>query len=152
VTQLALHHALNARDGRHRTKNRKSARIVAMLEPFGTRYWELACDVNGPESMVCEVSVHNYGHRWRGYFADVPESKHLNGRADVFRGRLHGLPYVPLSRMRATHETLMQEAGVLDSINSAMHGHSERVSYRHYQQADSARASMQASEYLRLIS
>jgi hypothetical protein len=53
--------------------------------------------------------------------------------------------------MRATHETLMQEAGVLDSINAAMHGHSERVSYLHYQQADSAKASKKASEYLRLI-
>ena len=151
VTQLALHHALNASDGRHRTKNRKSARIVAMLEPFGERFWELASAVVGSKSLVCEISPQNYGTRWCGYFAVPPTSKHAM-RSNVYRGRLHELPYIPLSRMRATHETLMQEAGVLDSINAAMHGHSERVSYRHYQQADTVEAAKKASSYLRVVS
>ncbi len=151
VTQLALHHALTTSDGRHRTKNRKSARIVSMLEPMGSRMWEIVQDVSDGGDALCAASVQNYGTRWRGYFAEPPTSKHLNGRTDIYRGCLHDLPYIPLSRMRATHETLMQEAGVLDSINAAMHGHSERVSYLHYQQADSAKASRKASEYLRLI-
>lgn len=151
VTQLALHHALNASDGRHRTKNRKSARIVTMMEPFGERYWQLACEVTERDGLVCVASPHNYGTRWRGYFAEPSTSKHT--RADgVYKGRLHGLPYIPLSRMRATHETMMQEAGVLDSLNAALHGHSERISYRHYQQADTAKAAQQASSYLSLVS
>lgn len=150
VTQLALHHALNASDGRHRTKNRKSARIVAMMEPFGERYWQLACEVSERDGLVCSASPHNYGTRWRGYFAEPSTSKHTRA-VGVYKGRLHGLPYIPLSRMRATHETLMQEAGVLDSVNAAMHGHSERISYRHYQQADSAKAAQQASSYLSLV-
>lgn len=150
VTQLALHHALNATDGRHRTKNRKSARIVAMMEPFGARYWELAQEVAERDGLVCTVSTGNYGTRWRGYFADPSTSKHTRAEG-VHKGRLHGLPYIPLSRMRATHETLMQEAGVLDSVNAAMHGHSERVSYRHYQQGDAVSAAKQASSYLSLV-
>lgn len=150
VTQLALHHALNAADGRHRTKNRKSARIVAMMEPFGARYWELAQEVAERDGLVCTASPHNYGTRWRGYFAKPPTSKHTRAEG-VYKGRLHGLPYIPLSRMRATHETLMQEAGVLDSVNAAMHGHSERVSYRYYQQGDAVSAAKQASSYLSLV-
>ena len=50
--------------------------------------------------------------------------------------------------MRATHETYMQQAGVLDSVNAATHGHSEKVSYRHYQRADANAAAAQASEFL----
>lgn len=157
VTQLALHHAMNASDGRHRTKNRKSARIVAMLEPFGERYFELASAVDDPSSLVCEASPQNYGTRWRGYFAKLPSDpekrKHVPKKDGyVNKGTLSELPYIPLSRMRATHETLMQEAGVLDSINAAMHGHSERVSYLHYQQADTVEAAKKASSYLRVVS
>lgn len=156
VTQLALHHALTTADGRHRTKNRKSARIVSMLEPFGERYWELAQEVDGRESLVCHASLHVQNREWRRLFKKLPSDpekrKHVPKKEGlVHRGILSDLPYIPLSRMRATHETLMQEAGVLDSINAAMHGHSERVSYLHYQQADSAKASKKASEYLRLI-
>lgn len=150
VTQLAVHHATNAQDGRHRTKSRKSVRIATMLEPFGLRLWSIAERMADSTAPICQASAQNYGTRWRGYFAEPPKSKHAK-RSNVYRGRLHSLPYIPLSKMRNTHETLMQEAGVLDSINAAMHGHSERISYRHYQMADSAAAARQASEYLQLV-
>ena len=74
-------------------------------------------------------------------------SKHAK-REGRWKGRLVGLPYVPLNRMRATHETYMQEAGVLDSVNAAAHGHSERVSYTNYQRASSIDAAQQAGSFL----
>lgn len=156
VTQVAVHHAENAQDGRHRTKNRKSARIVALLEPFGERMWELASAVARDER-ICSVSPNNQSRTWRKLFEGLPKDdekrKHVPKKAGtVHKGALKGLPYIPLSRMRATHETLMQEAGVLDSINAAMHGHSELVSYRHYQQADTVEAAKKASSYLRVVS
>jgi len=156
VTQVAVHHAENAQDGRHRTKNRRSARIVALLEPFGERYWELASSVSR-DARVCPVSPNNQSRTWRKLFEGLPEEeerrKHVPKKAGfVHKATLKDLPYIPLSRMRATHETLMQEAGVLDSINAAMHGHSELVSYRHYQQADTVEAARKASTYLRVVS
>jgi hypothetical protein len=85
VTQLALHHALTTSDGRHRTKNRKSARIVSMLEPMGSRLWEIVQAVRDNSDALCVASTQNYGTRWRGYFAEPPTSKHLNGRTDIHR-------------------------------------------------------------------
>ena len=55
-----------------------------------------------------------------------------------------------MSRMRATHATLMQEAGVLDSVNAAAHGHSEAVAYAHYKRPDTAAAG-QVGAMLRLV-
>jgi hypothetical protein len=44
-----------------------------------------------------------------------------------------GVPYVPLNRMRATHETLAQLGGVADTLNAAIHGRSNvQTGYRHY--------------------
>ncbi len=51
--------------------------------------------------------------------------------------------------MRATHETLMQEAGVLASVNAATHGHSQRVSYAHYQRPDLDAAAERMGRLLR---
>ena len=156
VTQVAVHHAENAQDGRHRTKNRRSVRIVALLEPFGERMWELASGVAKNER-VCRVSPNNQSRTWRKLFEKLPsdpeKAKHVPKKEGfVHKGALCDLPYIPLSRMRATHETLMQEAGVLDSINAAMHGHSQQVSYSNYQRADVTEAARKASEYLRVVS
>jgi len=156
VTQVAVHHAENAQDGRHRTKNRRSVRIVALLEPFGERLWELASGV-AKDERVCRVSPNNQSRTWRKLFDKLPsdpkKAKHVPKKEGfVHKGVLGELPYIPLSRMRATHETLMQEAGVLDSINAAMHGHSQQVSYSNYQRADATEATRRASEYLRVVS
>ena len=55
---------------------------------------------------------------------------------------------MPLNRMRAAYETFMQQAGVLDSVNAAAHGHSERVSYTNYQRADGIDAAMRLGNFL----
>ena len=143
VTQIAVYKAYTAADGLKRTKTERSVRIVAVVEPFGSRLWELR---GKPESAVVEVSVHNVHHRWRTLFEPVT-SKHAKTKGR-WKGRLYGFPFVPLSRMRATHETFMQQAGVLDSVNAAAHGHSERISYAHYQRADGLDAARQAGEFL----
>ena len=143
VTQIAVYKALTAADGLKQTKTRGSVRIVAVVEPFGSRLWELRGE---PDEVVVQVSVHNVHKRWRNLFEPVT-SKHAP-KSGVWKGRLAGLPYVPLNRMRATHETFMQQAGVLDSVNAAAHGHSQRVSYSNYQRPDGVDAARQAGDFL----
>lgn len=143
VTQIAVYKALTTLDGLKRTKTRQSMRIVAVVEPFGSRLWELR---GNPDEAVVGISVHNIQHRWKTMF-DPVTSKHAK-KEGRWKGRLCGLPYVPLNRMRATHETYMQQAGVLDSVNAAAHGHSERVSYSNYQRPDNMDAAMQAGSFL----
>lgn len=162
VTQVAVHHARTDLDERKRTKTARSVRIVAVMEPFGERLWELANALADQRDLLCDVSASNQNKRWRGYFerpldpesADPDErrrARHVPGAQWTHKGRLHGLPYVPLSRMRATNATLMQEAGVLDSLNAAVHGHSEQVSREHYLRGDGTGAARQTERYLRLV-
>jgi hypothetical protein len=40
---------------------------------------------------------------------------------------------------------------VLDSINAAMHGHSERIASKHYIKPDTTSATVEASKRLRLV-
>lgn len=44
------------------------------------------------------------------------------------------MPYIPMSRLRATHETLLQASGVEDTLNARIHGRSSAsdVGYTHY--------------------
>jgi hypothetical protein len=44
------------------------------------------------------MSLSTVRRRWEGSFQEG--------------GKLHGLPYIPLSKMRNTHTTLYQEAGM----------------------------------------
>ena len=144
VTQLAVHHATPDVGGRRATKTRRSVRVVAVAEPFGARLWELAAPLPDRGDLLCPMSAANQNKRWRGYFEpldDGPTSKHRpKGEDFCYRGRLASLPYLPMGRMRATHETLMQEAGVPADVNAAYHGHSEAVSYAHYKRPDTAAA------------
>jgi integrase len=134
VTQIAVHAANTAKDGRLATKNKK-LRIVAMVEPFGKRLWELAGSGDAP---VCNVSPKNCSRRWANMWKPVNlESKHMpkDPATHVSRGVMLEEPQVPfihLKQMRHTHETMMQAAGVPDSLNAAAHGHSERVAYSNY--------------------
>ena len=150
VTQVAIHHAKTDLDERKRTKTRKSVRIATIMEPFGTRYWELAQEV-GEKELVCAADPANQNKRWRSYFAEPKRHKRMS-ESRMVSGKLQGLPYVPLSRMRATHATLMQEAGVLDSINAAAHGHSMRVARDHYLRGTTVDAAAKTSRYLELVS
>jgi hypothetical protein len=152
VTQVAIHHAKTDIGERKRTKTPHSVRIVAIIDPFGERYYELAQQV-GRRDAVCSVDPANQNKRWRGYFAAPPSDpdklKHRPKKAGfVHRSALYGLPYVPLSRMRASHSTMMQEAGVLDSLNAAAHGHTQDVARSHYMRGDTNMASEMTREYL----
>lgn len=148
VTQLAVHHATTRVESRRQTKTRKSVRVVTMLEPFGTRYWEL-CDGVERTEPVCKASASRQNKAWRSYF-EPPKVHARMAPARAVRGRLQELPYIPLSKMRNTHATLMQQAGVMDSVNSLMHGHSQKVSYAHYLKPDTTQAVIDASSKIRL--
>lgn len=155
VTQLAVHRARTDVGGVKSTKTRRSVRIVSVAEPFGERLWELADELPDRDDLLCPMSAQNQNARWRGYFAEPAQgetAKHRpKGEGYAYTGRLRSLPYLPMGRMRATHETLMQQAGVLDSINAAYHGHSEVVSYAHYQRPDTVDAAARVGEMLRLV-
>lgn len=152
LTQVAVHHARTDLDERKRTKTRKSVRIATIAEPFGSRYWELAQNV-AKDELVCKCDPANQNKRWRGYFEPLPKdherAKHMPKKEGfVHRHALAGLRYIPLARMRATHATLMQEAGVLDSINAAAHGHSQRVSREHYVRGREVDAMRETEAYI----
>lgn len=141
VTQLAVHAANTAKDGRLTTKNRK-LRIVAMVEPFGARLWELVGD---RDELVCDVSPKNISRRWRLMWEPLSDSKHMpkEPATHVYRGVMltdPEIPFIHLKQMRHTHTTMMQAAGVSDSLNAAMHGHSERVAYTNYLMPDTTEA------------
>lgn len=87
-----------------------------------------------PDALVCPLGAGNMARTWRRLWGE--------GRP------LASLPYLPLQRMRATHESLMQKAGVLDSVNAAAHGHAQRVSYEHYQLADTTPAAQAVGDML----
>lgn len=152
VTQLAVHAARTNMDERKATKTPQSRRIVAMLEPFGARYWEICEGVADRTRLVCPVSAQNQNKRWRGYFSKPSTSKHAP-RKEGFnnRGVLYGLPYLPLSKMRNTHVTIMAEAGVSDSINALIHGHTEMIERRHYLSPDATRATLDVSRRFQML-
>ena len=58
------------------------------------------------------------------------------------------VPFIHLKQMRATHATMMQAAGVSDSLNAAMHGHSERVAYTNYLMPDSTVAAQKVGQLI----
>lgn len=56
------------------------------------------------------------------------------------------IPFIHLKQMRATHATMMQAAGVSDSLNAAAHGHSVRVAYTNYLMPDTTDAAQKVGE------
>ena len=147
TTQVAVHHARTDLEDRKRTKTRQSVRIAAIVDPMGERYFELASAVPRKE-LVCDASPDKQNRSWKLYFVD-PRTYHPRmSESRKVAGRLNALPYIPLSRMRATHSTMMQEAGVLDSLNAAAHGHSVDVARTHYMRSDMADAVEKTRRYL----
>lgn len=150
VTQLAVHAARTPEDGLKVTKTRQSVRVVPMLEPFGERYWNLREAVDDPKGLVCTASARTQNRAWHNYF--TPPKLHSRMSMErVTRGRLQELPYIPLAKMRNSHVTLLQEAGVSDSINAFDHGNSEAVVRRNYQRPDVTEALMSKVKGLRLV-
>lgn len=150
VTQVAVHHATTREEKRKATKNAHSVGIVPLLEPFGERLWELVCELPERDSPICKLSATKQNRHWRTYFAEPPKQwdKHTP-KSSVIRGKLHGLPYIPLSKMRNTHTTLCQEAGMLDSMNQSMHRNTGAVQQRHYLKPDTTEAAIQVSRKIR---
>lgn len=152
VTQLAVHHARTAVGGRKATKTPRSVRVASVAEPMGARLWELADELPDRDDLLCPMSASNQNKRWRGYFATPEPSKHRpKGDGYAYTGRLASLPYLPMSRMRATHATLMQEAGVPDALNAYAHGHSEAVAYSSYKRPDTTGAAERVGAMLSLV-
>jgi hypothetical protein len=150
VTQVAVHAAKTAMDGRKGTKTKQSVRIVGMVEPMGERLWELAQTVDDRRATICTISAHRQNKAWRNYFEPPTVSKHAKKKGN-YRGRLQELPYIPLSKMRNTHVTMMAEAGVSDSLNALYHGHTESVERRHYLSPDMTAAAAKVSDHLKLV-
>lgn len=138
LVELAVHRARTEKDGIKATKTARSVRIAQMVEPMGSRLMELQ---GKPDELVCTVSCGNLSKRWGNLWK--PRGRNCPHCAP--KGRMldePAVPYLPLRRMRATHESLMQEAGVLDSVNAAAHGHSRAVSYKHYLSGDVRQATI----------
>ena len=150
VVQIAVHAANTAVDGMGATKTKKSVRIVTMVEPFGARLWELA---KGREELVCAVSPKNISRRWRLMWQPRSSSKHVpkDPATHVYRGVMleePAIPFIHLKQMRATHATMVQAAGVSDSLNAAMHGHSQRVAYTNYLMPDYTEAAQRVGQLI----
>lgn len=114
-TLISVTKARTDSDGVAEPKNPYRYRLVPMVEPMGSKLREVL-----PVGTLWPYTPDNTARHWKR----------------LFSGPLEGLPFVHLNRMRATHDTLLQSAGVPDSINARMHGHSNvQTGYRHYQNA-----------------
>lgn len=116
------------------TKNAQSVRAVAVGEPFASVL--LRCRSTGP---ICAMEADGVRSAWRRLFS--------------YGGPLGEVRYIPMKQLRATHATLMHEAGVPDTVLSMVHGHADvRTDYRHYIAPTSAAADSAArmlSEHVR---
>ena len=127
------------RYGEKGAKNEYSVRTVSIAEPFVSRLTELRTEGHICKSRVSDrMSVERIPRHWKSLF---------NGGKP-----LHGLPYIPLSRLRHTHETLMHQAQVPDTTISQTHGHAElKTDYAHYIASSNAAADYAARELEKLF-
>lgn len=118
-------------DGRKAPKNARSVRTVEIAEPFSSELLDTRPE--DPDAPICSLSLQNLPNRWRALWQESGFGPDVDPK--FYRGRMlrAGIPYVTLSRMRATHETLMQSVGVADTLNAAIHGRTNvQTGYRHY--------------------
>ena len=93
------------------TKNQSSVRTVPIAEPFASMLREIRSD-----GRICPMTEDAARSSWRR----------------LREGELAGMS-IPMKNLRHTHESLMRDAGVSDSVNSQIHGHSDiKTDYRHY--------------------
>lgn len=122
VVRVRISAAWTEADGEKPTKNEFSTRLMPIAPPFSTL---LEGHRGNPRDKL-----------WTGYGRDA--SRYWSVLFDSCMP-LHGLPKVHLCNLRAVHETLMQEAGVLDTLNARMHGRTNVITgYRHYLRPDAA--------------
>ena len=104
-------------DGLHGTKTRESTRVAPIPEPFASELESLR--VPGERVPLWPLYPGRASREWKSLFGEG--------------GPLEGMPYARLKDMRSAHETLMQEAGTLDTLNAAMHGRTNvQTGYKHY--------------------
>lgn len=113
-------------DGRKGPKNDRRYRRVPVPPVFSERL--RAVEGEGP---ICQ-SLHN--GRPTGRCITPTYVPKLWRRLFDEGQPLHGLPFVPLNRMRATYSTLAQAADLQSTLINAMQGRSDgsEVLYRHY--------------------
>ena len=129
VCLVSVERAYTPRDGYKETKTAQSRRVVAIPDPFASMLDETLPEC-GPA-----VWPRALARSWRPYDPDVM-SKAWHSMFSCHGGALD-LPYITINQLRATHETLMQRAGVEDSVLSSFHGHSQiSTDYRHYLSPD----------------
>lgn len=114
--------AFTARDGMKDPKNDRRYRRVPVAEPFSDELWACRRE-SGPlcvGKMGSRMSANYISKYWKRLF----EPGHA----------LDGMPFVGLNRMRATYSTMMQAAGVSDTVINAMQGrsHGSEVLYSNY--------------------
>jgi len=138
MVHVAVTKAWTEADGLHRTKNRFSRRLAPISEPFSSRLVELS--QQGPRVPLWPLYPGYARKEWRSLFS--PD------------GPLHGMPYALLKDMRSVHETIMQDAGTLDTVNARLHGRTNvQTGYRHYLRPSAAldRAAEQMGSAVRAV-
>ena len=133
-SEVTVEGAYTQRDGMKGPKNSRRYRTVPVLPVCAARLRELRgegplCLNRRGQRMGPGTVAKRWAALWEG-------------------GAMGDLPRIAMNRLRATHETLLLRAGVPDALNSAIHGHSQKVAYSHYLAPvteDAARAAMVAN-------
>lgn len=118
-------------DGRKEPKNDRRYRALVVDDPFATILWETRSD--DPNDPLLPFKVGYFPRAWA--FMWEPRKVSTDGNGRYYRGVMlgTGIPHIPPNRMRATHESIMQQQGVQDTLNAALHGRSTiATGYRHY--------------------
>lgn len=131
VVRATIDDAVTVEDGRRAPKNARRYRVVEIAEPFSSALLETRPE--DPDAPICRVALSGLPRAWKALWKPSGFSEKADAR--FYRGRMigTGVPFVTLSRMRATHETLMQQGNVTDTLNAAIHGRTNvQTGYRHY--------------------
>ena len=133
VCRVRITKAFTRADGIKDTKTGQR-RIVTIGEPFSLRLKELMPAEEMPLLVSSKtgksVNPSSAPHMWRKLFAEERTNKKTG---QVYHaGPLAGYSYIEFESLRHTHETLAALGGIDASINSLVHGHSQKVEYDHY--------------------
>ena len=131
VATAVVDDAVTPDDGRKPPKNDRRYRTLVIPDPFATLLHDTRAE--DPDAPICQMAVSSVPQAWRRLWE--PRRDGREPGPGSWRGAMleTGVPFVPINRMRATHETLMQQAGVQDTLNAALHGRSNvQTGYRHY--------------------
>lgn len=134
VCRVLVDKALTRLDGLKGTKTHRT-RTVTISDPFASRLKDVIGHM-GPGGLFRRVDG-----------ADMKPGSVPKAWARLFDegGPLHGMRRVMLYTGRHSHETAASRAGVSDSLNSRIHGHSRMVEYSHYLVRSQDDADMAAS-------